>query len=155
MHFFNASNNCGVHKVCSSWIHYGKKRRVIWHRGESEQCNWQLQQLALTIYPRYSKFVPVKGSDCSQDRFRQMNSPFIFPLLLPAKYSQFNSSPRITRNRELNPFLRSLRQILFPELENFHRGRIAIFMVSGNTRKIILLSITYSDTTQRFVNWFF
>lgn len=81
-----------------------------------------------------------------------MNSPFIFPLLLPAKYSQFNSSPRITRNRELNPFLRSLRQILFPELENFHRGRIAIFMASGNTRKIILLSITYSDTTQRFVN---
>lgn len=34
----------------------------------------------------------------------------IFPLLLPAKYSQFNSNPRIC-NRELNSFLHSLRQI--------------------------------------------
>lgn len=79
----------------------GKKRRVIWHRGENDQCNWQLQQVALTTYPRHSKFVPVKGSDCSHRIVFTSTNEFsliytvIFPLSLPAKYSQFNSNPRI------------------------------------------------------------
>lgn len=53
----------------------------------------------------------------------------IFPLLLPAKYSRFNSNPRLC-NRELNPFLHSLRQISWKRIF-IEKFCIAIFMSSG------------------------
>lgn len=78
--------------------------------GESGQCNWQLQQVALTTFPRHSKFVPVKGMDEIVRRivFTSTNESSLIYTVIFFAVLQLNvlNLIRIPGYRhELNPFL--------------------------------------------------